>query len=248
MNLLRLEWLRLRTSPLPWVLLALALGLLAWLFLQSLSAFLGAQTRLAALESAPGFTDLVAVPLLSQLAQVALLLAPLVVMSAIAGERRQGTLPVLLAAGASPLRIVLAKFLVAWLWLLLLLALTLAMPLLLAGTTQLDWGKLAAATLGMALLLAALAAIGLAASAFSRHPALAVGSAWLVNLGLWVVNLRLREAGERAGLLDWLALPTHLQPLLRGLVASEDLAWFALLTGVALALATARVAHERRAQ
>lgn len=245
MSLLRLEWRRMRASPLPWVLLAMALALLAWVYLQALNAFLAAQTKLAAMPSGPGFTDLVAVPLLSQLAQLGLLLAPLVMMSALAGERRQGTLPVLLAAGQPPLRLVVAKFLAGWSWLLLLLALTVAMPLLLAGATQLDYGKLAAAALGVGLFLAALAAIGLAASAWTRHPALAVGAAWLVNLGLWLVNVPLRAAGERGGVLDWLALPSHLQPMLRGLVASDDLVYFLLLVIVALAFATLRLGHER---
>lgn len=245
MSLARLEWQRLRVSALPWVLLALSVALLAWVYLQALNGFLGAQSKLAALPSAPGFTDLVAVPLLSQLAQISLLLAPLIVMSALAGERRHGTLPGLFAAGLSPLRIVTGKFAVAWLWLLILLALTVMMPLLLAGATQLDYGKLAAATLGVALLMGALTAIGLACSAFTRHPALAAGAAWLLSLGLWLVNVGLRASGERGGVLDWLALPTHLQPLLRGLVASEDLVYFLVLIMLALAIASLRLGRER---
>ncbi len=247
MSLARLEWQRLRVSALPWVLLALSVALLAWVYLQALNGFLGAQSKLAALPSAPGFTDLVAVPLLSQLAQISLLLAPLIVMSALAGERRHGTLPVLFAAGLSPLRIVCGKFVVAWLWLLVLLALTVMMPLLLAAATQLDYGKLAAATLGVALLMGALTAIGLACSACTRHPALAAGAAWLLSLGLWLINTGVRAVGERGGVLDWLALPTHLQPMLRGLVASEDVAYFLLLIVLALAIAIVRLGRERMA-
>ncbi len=52
----------------------------------------------------------------------------------------------------------LGKYLAVLVWLLLWLLLTLAMPLTLAHATHLDWGKLAAATLGLALMLAALAA------------------------------------------------------------------------------------------
>ncbi|MGB8636490.1 MAG: ABC transporter permease subunit [Rhodanobacteraceae bacterium] len=248
MSMARLEWQRLRVSTLPWVLLALALALLAWAFLQSLNGFLQAQTKLAAMPSAPGFTDLVAVPLLSQLAQLSLLLAPLVVMSALAGERRHGTLPGLFAAGLSPVRIVLGKYVVAWLWLLLLLVLTVMMPVLLAFSTQLDWGKLAAAALGVALLMGALSAIGLACSAFTRHAALAAGAAWLLSLGLWMINVAVRASGERGGLLDWLSLSSHVQPMLRGLVASEDVIYFVLLIVLALALATLRLGRERMAR
>lgn len=245
MSMARLQWLRLRVSALPWVLAALTLALLAWTFLQALDQFLAHQSKLAALPGGPGFTDLVAVPLLGQLAQLSLLLAPLLTMSMLAGERRQGTLAVLFAAGLSPARIVLGKFAVAWGWLLAVLALTAAMPLLLAGATDLDYGKLAAAALGVALLSGALAAIALACSAFSRHAAVAAGVAWLLSLGLWLVNVGQQAAGSEVGLLNYLALPSHLQPLLRGLVASEDLAYFLILIGLALAIAIVRLDRER---
>ncbi len=246
MSLLRLEWKRLAANPLPWVIMALSVALLAWIFLHALQGFLLAQDKLATQSSGAGFTDLVAVPLLSRLVLVALVLTPLVTMSALAGERRRGTLPLLLASGHSPARIVAAKFLAAWSWLLVLLALTLAMPLLLAATTELDYGKLAAATLGMALLMAGLTGIGVACSSLTRHPALAAGLAWLVSWALWLVNIELRAAGERGGLLDWLALPSHLHPMLRGLVASSDVVYLLLLMAVTLAIAIIRLGQERR--
>ncbi len=92
------------------------------------------------------------------------------------------------------------KYVVAWLWLLLLLALTVMMPLLLAFSTQLDWGKLAAAALGVALLMGALRPSAWPVR-FHRHAALAAGAAWLLSLGLWMVNVAVRASGERGGML-----------------------------------------------
>ncbi|OZB72702.1 MAG: ABC transporter permease, partial [Lysobacterales bacterium 13-68-4] len=63
----RLELRRLFVRPLGWVLGALTLGELAWRFVLLLGNFLAAQVRLAALPAGPGYTDLVAVPLLSSL-------------------------------------------------------------------------------------------------------------------------------------------------------------------------------------
>jgi ABC-2 type transport system permease protein len=40
-------------------------------------------------------------------------------------------------------------------------------------------------------------------------------------------------------------MSSHLQPMLRGLVASPDVVWFVLLGAVCLALAIRRVAAER---
>ncbi|MGB3268683.1 MAG: ABC transporter permease [Rhodanobacter sp.] len=241
----RLEWRRLLVRPLAWVLAALTLAWLGWNFTVLLGSFLAGQIQRAAQADGPGFTDLVAVPLLGQLAQLAFLVVPLLTMSAIAGERRNGTLPLLFAAGVPASRIVLGKYLALLGWLLLWLVLTLAMPLTLAHATDLDWGKLAAAAIGLALMLASLAALGLACSSFASHPAIAAAAALILGLALWSVNLGAQMAGIDGGAINALAMSTHVQPLLRGLVSSADLLWFALLIGFSLALATRRLSTER---
>lgn len=252
---MRLELRRLCMRPLVWVLGALTLAELAWRFVLLLGSFLAMQVKLAALPGGPGFTDLVAVPLLSSLltggfvpfglTELALLIVPLLTMSTLAGERSNGTLPMFFATGTAARAIVLGKYLAVLIWLLLWLALVLAMPLTLAHGTQLDWGKLAAAALGMSLLLAALAAIGVACSAFASQPAIAAAASLLLALGLMVVNLGAQVAGIASGIGNWLALGTHLETLLRGLVASVDVVWFGLLIAVALTLATHRLGAER---
>jgi len=251
----RLELRRLFVRPLGWVLGALTLGELAWRFVLLLGNFLAAQVRLAALPAGPGYTDLVAVPLLSSLftgslvpfglTELALLVVPLLTMSSLAGERGNGTLPLLLATGQSPASIVLGKYLATLAWLALWLAAVLAMPLSLAHGTTLDWGKLAAATIGLVLVLALLAAIGLACSAFASHPAIAATAALVVALTLCCVNLGAQAAGVDNGVVHWLALGTHLEPLLRGLVDTGDVLWFVLLTVLALALAIRRLDADR---
>ncbi len=241
----RLEWRRLLVRPLAWVLAALTLAWLGWNFTLLLGGFLAGQIPRAARPDGPGLTDLVAVPLLAQLAQLAFVVVPLLTMSVIAGERRNGTLPLLFAAGVPAWRIVLGKYLATLGWLLLWLLLTLAMPLALAHATQLDWGKLAAATLGITLMLAALAALGVACSSFASHPAIAAASALILSFALWSVNLGAQLAGINGGAINWLAMSTHLQPLLRGLVSSADVLWFALLIMLSLALATRRLAADK---
>ena len=241
----RLEWRRLLVRPLAWVLAALTLAWLAWNFTLLLGSFLTGQIQRASVPGGPGFTDLVAVPLLGQLAQLAFLVVPLLTMSLIAGDRRNGTLPLLFAAGVPASRIVLGKYLAVLGWLLLWLALTLAMPLALTHATHLDWGKLAAATLGLTLMLATLGALGVACSTFASHPAIAAAAALVIALALWSVNLGAQIAGIHGGVINWLAMSTHLQPLLRGLVSSADILWFVLLVVLALALAMRRLNADR---
>jgi ABC-2 type transport system permease protein len=241
----RLEWRRLLVRPLAWVLAALTLAWLAWNFTLLLGIFLAGQIQRAAQPDGPGFVDLVGVPLLGQLAQLAFLVVPLLGMSVIAGERRNGTLSLMFAAGVPASRIVLGKYLALLGWLLLWLALTLAMPLVLMHATHFDWGKLAAASLGLALMLAALAAIAVACSSLASHPAIAAAAALVIALALWSVNLGAQLAGINGGAINWLAMSSHLQPLLRGLVSSADIAWFVLLTALSLALATRRLDADR---
>lgn len=239
------EWRRLWVRPFAWILAAATLAWLGWQFVLMLGHFLDVEVKLAALADGPGYTDLVAVPLLAQFAQLAVLLVPLMTMSTLAGERRAGTLPLLFAAGVSPARIVLGKYAAVLGWLLAILLLTLAMPLALAHATAPDWGKLAAATLGMALTLITLTAIGVACSAFTAHPALAAAAALVITLALWAVNLGAQAAGTLGGVLDWLALSTHLQPMWRGLVGTAAVAWFLIVAALALALAVQRLGSER---
>jgi ABC-2 type transport system permease protein len=253
---MRLELRRLFVRPLAWILAALTLAELAWRFVLLLGNFLGVQIKLAALPGGPGFTDMVAVPLLSSLltggivpfglAELAIAVVPLLTMSTLAGERGSGTLRLVLATGTPPWTMVLGKYLAICIWMALWLGLVLLMPLALAHGTHLDWGKLAAASLGVALLLAMLAAIGVACSAFASHPAVAATASLLLALGLLMVNLGAQTVGVANGVIDWLALGTHLEALLRGLVTSADLVWFALVIAVALVLATWRLGTERR--
>ena len=107
----RLELRRLAVRPLAWALAALTIAWLAWTFILGLGQFLGAQVKLAAVADAPGFTDLVAIPLLAELAKLAFLVVPLMTMTQLAGERRSGTLALLASTGLAPWHIVIGKYL-----------------------------------------------------------------------------------------------------------------------------------------
>lgn len=237
----RHEWRRLAVQPFAWMLAAVALALMAWQFLLSLDGFLELAPKLGGLEHAPGATDLVALALLRSWSSLLVLLVPLVTMRAFAGERRAQTLPLLLASGVGNARIVLGKYLGALGYVLLLTALVALMPLALGFGTPLDYGKLAAALLGLALQAGALAAIGTACSAWTAQPALAAAAALALSSLLAVVDAGARLQGIDNSAINYLALPTHLQPFFFGLVGSVDVVYFVLLAVVALALATRRL-------
>ena len=63
--------------------------------------------------------------------------------------------------------------------------------------------------------------------------------------GVEAVKVVRQMAGVTNSLTHALAMSSHLQPMLRGVVDTADLAWFALLAVLALALASRRVAADK---
>lgn len=228
-------------QPFAWILLALTGALLAWQFLVVLDAYLRILPKLAALPNSQGATDLIAIPLLRSLSGLLMLIAPLATMQSLAGERRAHTLPLLLAAGVGNLRIVLGKFVGAYILVALVVLLALLMPLSLEFGTSLDLGRLAAATLGLLLYAASLTAIGIACSAWTAQPALAAAAALIIGSLLAMLDMGARFQGIDNALINWLSLSTHLEPFLYGLVASVDIVYFLLLTMLALLFAARRL-------
>ena len=106
-------------------------------------------------------------------------------------------------------------------------------------------GEFLKAQAHLATLPAALLPVGESASAFTRQPVLAAALALALTLALWAGAAQGRAPQLSGPLLRWLSLPTHLQPMLRGLVATQDLAYFGILVALALSCAVQRLARER---
>ncbi len=241
----RHEWRRLAAQPFAWMLAAIVVALMAWQYLLALEAFLQLSPRLGGVKDAPGVTDLVAIPLLRSFSNLLMLIVPLVTMRSIAGERRAQSLPLLLASGAGNARIVVGKYLGALGFVIVLILLVATMPLALATGTALDFGRLGAAVLGLVLFASTLTAIGTWCSTWTPQPALAAAAAFAVTSLLAIVDAGARFQGIDNGGINYLALPTHIEPFFRGLVASVDIVYFLLLAIVALALAARRLERLR---
>jgi len=134
-------------SPLAWAILAVIQFIMGYMFLVQIEFFVQIQPRLAALESAPGITDVVVAPLFGNAAIVLLLIVPMLTMRLISDERRQQTLSLLFSAPISMTEIVLGKYLGMLAFLATTLALLALMPLSLLLGTSLDTGMLLAGLL-----------------------------------------------------------------------------------------------------
>lgn len=232
-------------SPLAWAILAVVQLILAYVFLIGVDQFLEVQPRLSGLPDAPGVTDIVAAPLFGTAAVVLLLIAPLLTMRLVSEEHRNRTLSLLLSAPVSMTEIILGKYLGILFFMLVMLLMVAAMPLSLLLGGSLDLGKLAGGVFGLALLLAAFSAAGLFMSTLTRQPTVAAISTFGLLLLLWIIDWTSGARAEVSGVLNYLSLTRHYEPLLRGMFNSVDVAYYALFIVAFLVLAVRRLDAER---
>lgn len=233
-------------SPVAWVTLAAVQLLAGFIFLLHLESWLQLQPKLIESGGGPGVTAFLLPRLYGAVAMIHLFAVPLLTMQLVAGERRQGTLPLLLGAPVSTAAILLGKFLGLAGMLAAMAMLTAAMPVALAPFTDLDGGALALAVCGHLLFVAATGALGLYLSTLTREPTVAAGATLGILLGLLLLGEWGRTLGAPwAGPLAWPAPATHLDPFLTGLFDSAAACFFVLFTGLFLALAIRRLDNDR---
>ncbi len=230
-------------SPLAWAILAVVQLVLGFMFLSQVDTFLQWQAQIAMLDNAPGITEVVVAPLLGNAAIVLLLVVPLLTMRLISEERRNQTLPLLFSAPISMSEIVLGKYLGLLSFLLIMVLLIALMPLSLLLGGNIDIGMLAAGLLGLTLMLASFSAIGLYISSLTSHPTVAAITTFGALLLLWILNWA--SNSDPDGVLAYLSMLRHLQPLLRGAFNSADIAYFLLFIFCFLVLAVRRLDADR---
>lgn len=241
------ELYRLFLSPLAWLILALTQLIMAYLFLTHIDYFMQIQPKLSAIPGAPGVTELIAMPLFNNMAIILLLISPLITMRLIAEERRNESLPLLLSAPMSVYQIIIGKYIGTLIFFTLLLLMVSLMPLSLSIGTELDYGLIASGLLGLGLLVAAFAAIGLFISTLTKQPTIAAFSTFSILFLLWIIDWAAdSQASESSGnLLNWLSLLRHYEALLRGDINSNDIAYFMILIFSFLALSIHRLNMQR---
>ncbi len=232
-------------SPLAWAILAVVQMILAYIFLIGVDQFLEVQPRLIGMTDAPGITDIIAAPLFGTAAVVLLLVAPLLTMRLVSEEHRNRTLSLLLSAPVSMTEIILGKYLGILLFLMVMLGMLALMPLSLLAGGSLDFGKLSAGLLGLGLLLAAFAAAGLFMSTLTTQPTVAAISTFGLLLLLWIVDWTSGARAEVSGVLHYLSLTRHYEPMLKGMFNSTDIAYYLLFIVTFLVLSVRRLDAER---
>ncbi|MCK5727897.1 MAG: ABC transporter permease subunit [Methylococcales bacterium] len=214
-------------TPFAWIILGVLQFIFAYFFLTQVEAFNQYQTRLAAVENAPGLTDVVVIPLFSNAAIILLLVTPLLTMRLICEERRNKTFALLLSAPIKSSEIILGKYLGLLGLLMPLIGLLTVMPLSLLVGGTLDFGKLFCNVLGLCLLVASFSAVGLYMSSIASNATLAAIGSFALLLILWMLGVTQSHSSD---LFDYLSLLTHFQSLQSGLLNTADISYFILLS------------------
>lgn len=233
------------TSPLAWIILAVVQIILGYLFLANLDNFFLLQPQLIHLSNTPGVTDLVITPLMQVAAIVLLMVMPLLTMRSLSDEKKQRTLSLLISAPVSMTEIVLGKYLGLLLFIVILISMLMLMPLSLYLGTSPDAGKLLSIYLGMLLLLAAFAAIGLYLSSLTENQTIAAVSTFGTLLMLWMVDWLGSTVQSGQSLLAYVSLLRHHQSLLEGVFDSSDIGYFLILILAFLVLTIRQLDRER---
>jgi ABC-2 type transport system permease protein len=225
-------------APSTWWMLALLQFIFAWFYLARMDDYLQVQAQLAQMDSAPGATISIAAPLSSVLAIVLMMLIPLFTMRLIAEERRNQTWMLLTTAPISATDIVLGKFFGLLAMLSIIIVACAMMVCTLALGTHADFGLIAGNILGVWLLAASYAALGLFFSSLTRQPVVAAFGALAVSFGLWMLEMS-------SGAVRVLSPNVHFQNLNVGLISTADLIYFVLFIVGFLLLTIEHIRRER---
>lgn len=240
----RRELIQLLITPVGWLLAAATYAVLAWWFFSLVERYRTEYEQvLVRTQSQLGVGDLIIAPFLGGLPLLAVLIVTGAALGirAIAEERRQSTLELLLGSPRSATAIIVGKYVGNLAFLTLLLGLWSVLPASMMLFTGLEPGRLAAGLLGLWLSAASLLALSLFTATLSRQ----AGVAGLLSFSLGLL-LMLTGQAEQAVLTRWLNLTQHYRDFLQGMVATGDLVYFAVITGAGLALSTWRLSALRQ--
>jgi ABC-2 type transport system permease protein len=175
-------------------------------------------------------------------------LSPLITMRALAEEKREGTMELLLTAPVRDSAIVIGKFLSAWVFYTTLLLFTLVYQVILVAITQPDLGLSISAYIGIWLYGGATLAVGLLFSALTENQIVAAFLSTAVLLMLYLGGLAGQIVGnlELARAIYTITLQGHFtRSFANGLIRFEDIVYYAGMI-VVMVYITIRVVESQR--
>ncbi len=245
----RAELRRLLRAPMLWLVYALMMFLLGYLFLTFLDNFrlLIEPTNVGASQP-KGVTDTVVLPVLTWAGILLLAIIPLLTAGAISEARRSGRWTLLAASPAKPWQIVSGIYLAHLTTLTLAILLIALIPVSLYASTEVDTGKILFSLFALWLMTASFLAAGIYCSAVHKESAIVVLLAYSLLLFLFVLQLSANLPGVNSGLLYYLSHWSHFPSMLDGRLSSVDIIYYLVFLLLFLLLAIRKVASYSRPQ
>jgi len=189
------------------------------------------------LQAQLNLNDAVIAPLLHNLSVVLVIIVPMITMRSFAEERRGGTYELLMTAPLSITEIVVGKFLAVLAFLLIMLGTTLVYPAVLMLYGDPEIGLMVSGYLGLTLLAISFATVGLLTSSLTENQIIAAVSCLVTLLLLYVISWPAESAGGVLGeVLKYLSLTEHFAQMVKGVIDTRDLVYFASVIVLALFL------------
>lgn len=227
------------SSPIAYIVIALFLGIMGWMFFWNLSFFnaQAMQYQRFPRGEGPSISDGILRPLYGNMNIVLLFLLPFVTMRLVAEEKKNHTMELLLTSPLKVSQIIFGKYLSGLLLLLVMLALTWVYPITLYFTGNPDLGVIIGANLGTFLLASCYLSVGLLFSSMTENQIVAGALTFATLLFFWLVGWASNSAGSEVGkVIEYVSLIGHFKNFSRGLISSEDVVFYLSFTGIGLFL------------
>jgi ABC-2 type transport system permease protein len=238
-------------SPVAYVVLTLWSVIAGTFFLASLIGF---QERLIEFQQyqmlpqiqAMNLNDSLIEPFIGSMWIIILFLLPAVTMGLVANEKANGTEELLLTSPLSIWEIVFGKFFAGVGFVAVMTGIVAFFPMILFFYGEPEVGKTISGLLGLFLVSMTYVAVGVFASSVTRNQLIAfiLTFVLLMMIGMmlpFIVEITMAGSGlghdsSVAQIVGWMATGSHVERMLKGLIDTADLVYFAVASGVFLLL------------
>lgn len=229
-------------APIAYVALTSFLLLGGWFFFSLLFRFSSLLSLYTGLQSLQGLqtlnlNDFVISPLLHNLSILLVIMVPMITMRTFAEEKRSGTYELLLTSPLTVSQIVMGKFFGSAFFVFVMISLSTVYPAILLVFGDPEFGLLASGYLGLLLMGISFASVGILTSSMTENQIVAAISAFVVLLLLYVLSWPAETSGVLVGsVLKYLSAVEHFGEMVKGVVDTKDLVYFATLILLSLFL------------
>jgi len=233
-------------SPVGWICLLIFVCLNGLFFSVGLSQYVDYANQMAFNPNGGNnvnINEMVIQGLFGNVAVIALLVSPAITMRAIAEDRKQRSMELLLTSPISSFEIVAGKFLGIVGFIVALVISTLPYMAILYAYGEPDTGIVLCNYLNFILFLGAVSSAGLFFSACTENQIVALMLAFGFNLGIWILQwpTYVMDEGTLKTVLDSASMLSHFTEMGKGLIKLSDLTYFLTFIGFFLLATTQRV-------